>query len=181
MVRKSRVNLGWLGSQATPLITLLVRLFFLAVLVLLFLTEAEGIDISVTGGWSETVNETDLISGAGSNLVDTYESSTNASTINISNCIDDQDEWKLNVKRDDTGGWPISLILYVKRTSDGTGGGSLSGGLSYTEISPTIDSQFFEGRGDRNNITVQYKLTGMSVSISSKNYSTTVVFTVVDI
>lgn len=148
---------------------------------MLFLTEAEGIDISATGGWSKTVNEADLISGAGSNLVDTYESSTNASTINISNCIDDQDEWKVDVKRDDTGSWPISLILYVRRTSDGTGGGSISGGLSYTEINPTIDSQFFEGRGDRNNITVQYKLTGMSVGITPGNRSTTITFTVVDI
>jgi hypothetical protein len=180
MVRKSRINVGWSRSSTTPLIIFLVRLFFLAVLVLLFLTEAEGIDISATGGWSETVNETDLISGAGSNLVDTYESNTNASTITISNCIDDQDEWKLNVKRDDTGGWPISLILYVKRTSDGNGQGSVSGGLSYIEIT-TTDNQFFSGAGDRAGINLQYKLSGMSVGVTPANYNTTITFTVVDI
>jgi hypothetical protein len=149
-------------------------------LVLLFLTEAEGIDISATGGWTETVNSSDLVSGAGSNLIVTYESATNATIVSITNCLSRFDNWRVDVRRVDGGNWHANFTLSVRRTSNGTGLGSISGGLSYIGIT-TTDSQFFSGRGNRSNINLQYRLTGMSVSISPKNYSTTVVFTVVDI
>jgi hypothetical protein len=146
----------------------------------LFLTKVEAIDLSATGGWSKTVNASDLVSGAGSNLVDTYESTTEATNITISSCTDDSDNWRVDVRREDGGGWYGDFTLYVQRTSDGTGTGFISDGLSYLEITST-DTQFFSGAGDRSNINIQYQLTGMSIYVSPSNYNTNIIFTVVDI
>jgi len=156
------------------------RALFLLFSLWLFLTKVEAIDLSATGGWNETVNESDLISGAGSNLVDTYESTIDATNITISNCIGDSDNWRVDIRRVNEGGWQGVLTFYVKRTSDGTGNGSISGGLSYIEITST-DTEFFPGAGDRSNITIQYQLTGMSINASPNHYNTTIIFTVVDI
>lgn len=136
------------------------------------------VSISATGGWSETIDASDLQAGAGSNLTDTYESAAGATALTISNTTGNTDNWRVDVKRTDTN-WHGNLHLYVKRTSDGTGEGSISGGLSYIEIT-TIDSQFFSGAGDRNSINLQYKLTGMSVSVPPNAYGTTITYTVVD-
>lgn len=156
------------------------RAFFLLVPFLLFLARAEAIDLSTTGGWTETINEFDLASGAGSDLVDTYESATDATSMTISNCTGDTDNWRLDVRRIDEGGWHGDFTIYVKRTSDGEGTGSVSGGLSYLEVT-TIDTQLFSGAGDRSNISIQYKLTGMSINVLPDTYSKTITFTVVDL
>lgn len=156
------------------------RALFFAVLLLSFVTAAQAIDISATGGWSETINEADLVSGAGSDLFDSYESATDASVIDITNAVDKKDNWRVDVRRVDGGGWHGDFTVYVKRTSNGNGQGSVSGGLSYIEIT-TTDTEFFSGAGNLWNIDVQYQLTGMSIYVLPNNYSTTVVFTVVDI
>jgi hypothetical protein len=171
-------RLGWSSFSTTPSVILIGGVI---VLVSLFtiLSRVQAIDISASGGWTETIDVADLVSGAGSDLIDTYQSITNATTANISNCVDDSDNWGINVRRVD-GTWDGDLKLYVKRTSDGEGNGSISEGLFYIEIT-TTDTQLFTGAGNRNNVDLQYELTGMSISASPDNYSTTVVFTVVDI
>jgi hypothetical protein len=178
MVHKIRINPGWSRCSATPGVILIGGVI---VIVSLFtiLCRVQAIDISASGGWTETIDEADLVSGAGSDLIDTYQSITNATTANISNCADDSDNWEIDVRRVD-GTWDGDFTLYVKRTSDGEGSGSISGGISYIEIT-TTDTQFFTGAGNRNNVDLQYELTGMSISASPENYSTIVVFTVVDI
>ena len=157
------------------------RAFFFLVLLLLLVTTAESIDIAATGGWSETVDQLDLVSGAGSQQFDTYESATNATVIDITNTIDKKDAWRVDVRRVDGGGWHGDYTLYLKRTSDGNGQGSIiSGGLSYIEIT-TTDSEFFSGEGALWNVDTQYQLTGMSISVLPASYSTTIIFTVIDI
>lgn len=154
------------------------KILFLITFILLFFTKAEAIDISATGSWSDTIDASDLQAGAGSNLIDTYESVAGATALTISNTTGNGDNWRVDVRRTDTT-WHGNFHLYVKRTSDGTGGGSISGGLDYIEIT-TIDSQFFSGAGDRNSISLRYQLTGMSVSVPPNAYSTTVTYTIVD-
>ncbi len=142
--------------------------------------KAQAIDISAAGGWSESVDQSDLIFGPGSELIEVYESTTGGTVIDVTNCTDDSDNWRIDVRRIDDGGWHEDLILYLKRTSDGNGGGSVSGGLSYLEIT-TTDTQLFSGTGNRTGIDLQYKLTGMSTDVSPENYSQTIVFTLVDV
>ncbi len=134
----------------------------------------EAADITATGGWSETIDASDLIGGAGTDLTGSYESSPSATVIDITAL----GNYRVDVRRSDTN-WSTSFTLYVKRTSDGAGSGTISGGTSYIAV-PTTDTEFFSGSLDRTNIDVQYQLSGMSVSISPDTYSTTLTFTIVD-
>jgi hypothetical protein len=156
------------------------RAFFFLSFLLLFVTTAESIDITATGGWSETVDQSDLVSGPGSQLVETYESGIDHTSIDITNTLDKHDAWRVDVRRVDGGGWHGDFTLYARRTSSGNGQGSISGGLSYIEIT-TTDSEFFSGAGSLWNIDVQYQLTGMSIGVLPANYNTIIVFTVIDI
>jgi len=155
------------------------KTFYSIIFILLVFTKAEAIDVTATGSWNRTVDASDLASGAGSDLVGIYESAVNATALTILNTTGNTDNWRIDVRRSDST-WHGNFVLYIQRTSDGSGGGSISGGLSYTAIG-TTDSQFFSGAGDRSSVNLQYKLTGMSVSIPPNTYSTTVVFTVVDV
>ena len=154
-------------------------LFFFSLFFLVFLAEAEAIDISALGGWTETINAADLTSGAGSDLTPTYTSAANATATAITNCINNNDWWRVDVRRSDAN-WHVNFTLRVRRTSAGTGGGAISGGTTFLNV-PTTDTQFFSGRGDRSNISSQYRLTGMSINVDPGTYSTTVIYTVVDL
>jgi hypothetical protein len=131
-----------------------------------------AISITVTGDWPETINSMDLQDGAGSDLISTYES---ANTIYID--ITASGSWKVVVKKDDTT-WHNNLHLHVKRTSDGTGTGGISGGGTYQEV--TTNQDFFSGSLDRSAITVQLMLTGVSIQVPPGAYETTVSYTVLD-
>jgi hypothetical protein len=138
----------------------------------------QAIDIVVTGSWVLSIDASDLQAGAGSDLVDTYESAADAVSISISGTTGASDNWRVDVKKVDTD-WDSSFYLYVKRTSGGTGG-SVSGGTDYQEITD-VDQSFFDGSDDVSGIGIQLKLSGVSVQIPPDTYSTTVYYTVVDI
>jgi len=150
----------------------LIIIFFL-----LFLPEARAIDISAAGGWNETIDATDLIAGAGSGLRSTYTSAENTTTLNITRARGKDYYWRVDIRRSDTN-WPTGLTLYVRRKSDGTGYGSISGGTAYMPIS-TTDQTFFNASDNRSGIDCQYQLSGMSIDISPGTYSTTIVYTVI--
>jgi len=134
------------------------------------------IDITATGGWSRTINGSDLNPPytAGSDLNPTYESSSNAVVIDISGTAGD---WAVTVRKEDT--WPGNLQLYIKRASDGSCTGTISNGTTYRELTG-IDSGFFNGSTDCGNINIQLKieLTGTPRIISPGVYSSTVTYTV---
>ena len=136
------------------------------------------ISITVTGDWSETINASDLQAGAGSNLISTYESVANAVSIDISGTAGISDNWRVDIKKVDSV-WHNSLHLHVKRTSDGAGSGSVSGGASYQEVTD-IDQSFFSGNDDRSNINIQLKLDGVSIQVPPDNHTTTIYYTVID-
>ena len=141
--------------------------------------DIQALDITVTGSWSRTIDALDLQSGAGSDLNSSYESAADAVSINISATTGASDAWRVDVRKTDTN-WHNNFYLYVQRTSDGTGSGSISGGGSYQEITDT-DQSFFSGSGDRSDIDFQLKLTGVSLQISPDTYTTTIYYTVIDI
>jgi hypothetical protein len=153
-------------------------LALLIALALLSMRPAGAMDIVALGSWSEIIDSSDLIGGAGGTLTSTYESALNQIELSILNTADMNDSWRVDIRRLDIT-WPASLTLYAQRTSDGTGLGSISGGASYQVIG-TTDAAFFSGTGDRDTITLQLKLTDMSIQITPDTYSTTVVYTLVD-
>jgi hypothetical protein len=137
-----------------------------------------AIDIALAGSWAVSIDAGDLTGGPGTDLTDTYESETAQITITISNTPGSGDNWRVDVKRMDTN-WDSDLTLEVRRTGDGAGGGSISGGTTYQEID-TTDTAFFSGSGDRSDITLQLRLSGVSVHVPPDAYSTSVTYTVVD-
>lgn len=137
-----------------------------------------ALDVSVSGAWSEAIDAADLQAGAGSNLIDTHASSAGIVTVAIAATVDAADTWRVEVRRTDTT-WDAGVALWVHRTSDGTGPGSISGGGSYVEVG-TTDAALFTGAGDRSSISLQFRITGMSVGVSPDAYLSTVTFTVVD-
>jgi hypothetical protein len=132
--------------------------------------------ITATGNWSDlTIGASNLAAGAGSNLIDTYQSAADAVSINIT---DTSGNWGLVVKRDNST-WHPNLHLHIRRTSDGSGSGSISGGNSYQEVTD-IDQSFFSGNSDRSNVNVQFELTGVSIQVPPDVYTATVYYTVSD-
>jgi hypothetical protein len=136
------------------------------------------INITVAGSWLLTIDATDLVDGAGTGLIDTYENIADAVSISISGTTGASDTWRVDVKKVDTD-WYGSFHLYVQRTSEGTGG-SVSGGAAYQEITD-MNQSFFDGSDDVSGIGIQLKLSGVSVQIPPDTYATTVYYTVVDI
>ena len=146
---------------------------------LLWQPAAQAIDLSVSGSWTEPIDNNDLQSGAGSDLVATMTSLSNETAITITNTTGSSDLWKVEVHRLDTN-WDSNVRLYVRRTSDGTGSGSISGGTSFVEVT-TVDGVFFTGGGNRSSIDVEMKITGLSVGVSVDTYITSVTHTVIDL
>jgi hypothetical protein len=146
----------------------------LIVFLLLSMANAEAgiVDIIASGGWSAVIGASDLISGAGTNLGD-KDSTPSATFLTVSAT---GFSWRVDVMRSDIA-WNSNLILYVRRTSDGTGSGIVFGGTSYASVG-TVGASFFSGNGSRANMGVQYRLHS-TVSVPPGTYSTTVVYTIV--
>jgi len=153
-------------------------IFFLILLFFAAQTAHAVISITVTGSWVETIDKNDLVAGAGSDLQSAYTSVSGQVSIDISGTGGASDAWRVDIKKVDSN-WNSSLYPYVMRTSAGTGG-SVSGGVSYQEVTD-INASFFSGSGDVTGINVQLRMTGASVQITPASYSTVLYYTVVDI
>ena len=153
------------------------QLVFMTIALLFCIVQAAvfAITLTVTGDWSETINVNDLQGGPGTDLISTYESASDEVVIDIDQT---SSTWRVEHKRTDST-WHANFTLSEKRTSDGSGGGSISGGTSYTEITET-DAQFFTGSQARSVVNVQLQLEGVSIQIPLDTYSTTVTYTVIE-
>jgi hypothetical protein len=132
--------------------------------------------IDVAGSWSLAVSSGDLIAGAGSDLNGTYDSPADQVAISITQRVG---AWSVASAISAGGGWNGSLTLWVRRSSSGSGGGTVQGGLSY-QMLDAVSREFFTGTDDKIGIGVQLRLTGMSVQIPDATYSCSVVYTVSD-
>ena len=132
--------------------------------------------ITVTGSWSETIDASDLVAGAGSDLIGIYESNSDQIVLDIDV---GRGNFRVDVSKINTN-WHSDFQLYVRRTSDGTGDGEISGGTSYQEITDTYQS-FFTFKKDRTGINLQLKLCGVSVQVAPDTYTTTAYCTIVKI
>lgn len=143
----------------------------------LFLSSPAGAaTLASTGDWLQTIGASDLISGAGSGLIDTYLSPADTTILDIT-CDNPTEEWWITVKRVDQG-WDDRVLLSVRVTSEGTGEGSITYEDSFIPVT-TGETNFFGGQGDRAGIAIQYQLQGVSLQIPPGNYSTSVEFTLV--
>lgn len=139
---------------------------------------AWALDLSVSGSWTEIIDSNDLQSGAGSDLTSETTSLSNQTDASISSTTGSSDLWEVEVNRSDTN-WDSGVQLWVRRTSDGTGSGSISGGASFTEVT-AVDSAFFSGGGDRSGVEIELRITGLAVDVPVDTYITSVTYTVID-
>jgi hypothetical protein len=161
------------GSSGTRFFSVSTTLLRGLVLLLTMPLAMWGADVSSSGNWTETIDAGDLVAGAGSNVVGQHDSSSGVATLTISNTAGAS--WRILARRSD-GTWHDSFALFVRRTSDGSGSGAVTGGGSYVELS-TLDTELFAGSGDRSNMAVQYRLTGISKAVAPDLYSSGVIFT----
>lgn len=157
------------------------RVFFMLCALFLFFHPAlpvRAATLSSAGSWVQNISSSDLTFGAGSDLTDTYTSANVTTTLEVSGCVDETEEWQISIKRVDQIWDSAKFVLAAQRTSEGTGAGTITGGDSSFQEVTTSDALFITGRGDRSGITIQYQLTGVSIQILPDNYSTAVEFTI---
>jgi len=135
--------------------------------------------LSITSTAAGTAFTAALSGGAGTNLATPVSGPASDCLINIAGCSSNADNWRVDVKRN-AGTMPAGISISVKRTGDGTGGGSISGGGAFQSVG-TTDASFFSGAGNRTDVPVQVQLDGLSVTIpTSAGYTAALTFTVVD-
>jgi hypothetical protein len=133
--------------------------------------------MNLTGSWSEIVNS---VPYAGNDFQNTYESATDQVTIDVLGTAGVSDQWQIVVKKSNVD-WHNDLHFFVKRTSDGAGAGSISDGMAdYVEIND-INQYFFSGSGNRRDINIQLKLSGVSVRMPFGRYSIRILYSLFDI
>ncbi len=142
-------------------------------------TTSPAPSITIVGAdWSLTIDSSDLQSGAGSDLVSSYENIDGDLSIDILGFTEQCMNARVDVSKSDTN-WHANFQLLVKRTSNGDNPqGWVSGGTTYQEITDT-DQEFFTLSGNRSNITIQLRLNNVSVQIPPDTYTTTINYTVV--
>lgn len=129
-----------------------------------------ALDITVGG------NCTGIIS---SPLQREYKSDSDTTMINVINSTN-SDTWGISVNVSYGVDWPNGVTLSIRATSKGEGAGNFySYHSAYMPVTATSNTIFFESQGDRTAIPVQYKLSGISVSVPPGTYNATLTFTVV--
>lgn len=146
-----------------------------------------AITFTGSGSFTDTVDANDLTvaNAAGNNLNSSYESSTTAASVSITNCQNKNDTWRVDVRRSDIS-WSTGLQVYIQRTTDGTPvgpAGTITGGTPYGAAIGTTDATFFSGSGDRTNIYLQIKAasgTGLFYALAVALYQTNIIISLVD-
>lgn len=139
----------WLGSVCRA-----------AMLAVLTAGAVEAADIGVAGGWSNSIGSQDLIAGAGTDFRSPILSDPGLGTIEIANT--GGQTWSVRVRRDGSA-LPAGVALAVRRTTNGSGGGSINGGTDYLVVGDQ-EQTFFTGAGDLGGIGLQLRLAGVSIS-----------------
>ena len=158
-------------------------LFFVIFLyILLFPLGAEAfltVVPSDAGGYTFDISSSSLASGAGSDFQNTVVSNTAAERLYISNTSGIDETWSVYIKKSDNL-WDDDLVLSAYVSGEGSGNGTMTTTGEYQEVTD-MNAVFFSGTGDRDSITVQFKICGVSImTIEKENYSTEIVYTLVD-
>ena len=98
--------------------------------------------------WILALGVADITGLAGTDFATDIESDPAAQEIWLQNTTGN---WRVDVSRADTT-WHSGIRIYLRRTSDGTGGTAISGGTVYQELT-TADATFFTGTGDPKDVS----------------------------
>ncbi len=97
---------------------------------------------------------------------------------NLDNVI--YNSWQIDVRKNDFD-WNESLELFIRRTGEGKSdfNNKPQNGDYYQKIESN-NSFLFSGQGWIYDIPLQLKLTGLSVTLPAKSYSSEIIFTLID-
>ncbi|MBN1525437.1 MAG: hypothetical protein JW904_13190 [Spirochaetales bacterium] len=127
------------------------------------------------GGWTVDLDETNLSGGAGSDFVSPIESASDLIDVDVTKPANG---WQVSIMRTDSV-WNSNIRIYARRTTDGSGTGTIADGTTYQEIT-TSDWYFFSGTLDRSGLKIQLSL-DVDASIGVDNFSTTLYYTATEI
>ncbi|HKJ06279.1 MAG TPA: hypothetical protein VJ970_02310 [Flavobacteriaceae bacterium] len=134
--------------------------------------------IITTGGWTDTFNASS-INIAGKDYDANYLSATNQTTIDAqpkgSGKRNSNKSAEIHIHKTDID-WHPDLKLEAKVTSQIHGNQT---GTNFQDITD-FERFFFEINYKVDNIPIQYRITGLSVTLPVKNYTTEVVYTIFD-
>jgi len=135
-----------------------------------------AINLTITGSWYVSVDATHLQAGPGSDLDPTHASSVDQVRVDIQNT---NRSWVVYVRMTPTL-WHPYLSLSLRRTTEGSGPGWISGGTSWLELDE-VNQQLFDGYKQRRDVRVQCEVSGVSVNVPPETYTTTVVYTIMEL
>lgn len=142
------------------------------------------INITAAGSWTKNIVATD-ISEAGNDYQTSFESIPNQTLLSIYPNNKNNQVYVYVTRNNDN--WHDNLILKVKRNGRGIfSNTNINGGLIYHLIPnaqppsgrPSAVSTFFTCYDDFRDISLQYEISGISVLLPVKSYSTTITYTV---
>jgi len=155
-----------------------MKVKFYVTIVCLCLGFADGAlaqEIRLQGSPSFSFANTDIQPGEG---FPSQSETTNNINIDIKK-LSKNAYWSVSVNKNDTR-WNNQVKVFVRRTSSGTsngnGSGSVYGGLNYIQIN-NLSSTFITGNKKMSNIDIQYKITGVDVTLPADDYYTDIVYT----
>ena len=165
--------------ETTPVTARKIILITILLLMMIPLFTAPKLSVKVTGKWDLRFDDGDLSGGAGTDFPSVWETAATAIDIDITKTDPGAAGWRLDIRRVDST-WPSSVVsLYARRTNTGSGSGTISGGLTYQEVT-TTDAIFFTGTLDRSGINVQLRLENVSVRMGMDDFLSTIYYTVTD-
>jgi len=124
-----------------------------------------------------------MLTEAGQNYPHAISSTSSQSLVNITG-VNPLPSWTVLVHKQDLF-WHGSLSVWVRKTGDGSCSGSgcvlsPSGTSPYIQLQNTTQT-FFSGARNHNDISIQYEIRGLSVLIPVNDYSTSVIYTLVEL
>ncbi len=158
-------------------------LFRVLALLLFFNSQVQAqLAIVVSGNWS-TVLPVGSVTEAGNDFVSTYTSATNQVLLSYYRIQGNSPfGYRIDIRKNDID-WNPTLKLSARRTGEGIplqGNTTITGGLNFLLLTNT-NQTFFSGTRGRDNVPVQFQLTGVSVLIPAKTHTTNVVFTITEL
>jgi hypothetical protein len=160
---------------------------YIILLNLIFGFHSKAQYLQALGSWNPVISA-NVITEAGNDYPSNYqiESTNNQTLINLSRggglFSAYFSAWEVRVSKIDIK-WHNNLKLDIIRTGPGSGtifSSITDGNINYQEVSsnPTL---FFRGTGIFSNIPIKYRLRGFSVLIPVDTYSTSVIYTLIEL
>lgn len=109
-------------------------------------------------------NRSAQAAGTGFDCVSAYESAENDSKLTVSGFLDDE-KWEVSARASAPALRRGDVVLYLRRTSGGSGSGNVTGGTGWTRIESS-NTRFFSGSGNLKDISVQMRAEGNETNLT---------------